>query len=143
MKVNKKNKLALVSLVFMATNPEKRVRVQDLSETQKISTTHFLGQIFRNLRQAGIVKSVRGPGGGYELARPTNEITVNDVLTATGEKTNSWVEGVDSNTAQARAVLNYFTSAEKKVQDEFNTTLAEICEAESNVVQFPTASKAA
>ncbi len=43
----------------------------------------FLEQIFNKLKKAGIVKSIRGPRGGYVMTRPCNEITVGDVLRLT------------------------------------------------------------
>lgn len=143
MKVTQKSKLALVSLVHMARNTTQRLRVQDLAEKQTFST-HFLEQIFRNLRMAGIVRSVRGPGGGYELARPLNKISVTDVLAALGESTSAWGEKI-SETPEAMLVSGYLSSAEEKVQKDFaNTTLEQILGVAAvidNVVQFPTPGK--
>lgn len=139
MKVTQKSKLALVSLVHMARNATQRVRVQDLAEKQTFST-HFLEQIFRNLRMAGIVRSVRGPGGGYELARPLNKISVTDVLAALGENTSAWGDKI-SDTPEAMLVSGCLSSAEEKVQKDFaNTTLEQILGVAvvvDNVVQFP------
>ena len=140
MKVTQKSKLALVSLVHMARNTTQRVRVQDLAEKQTFSA-HFLEQIFRNLRMAGIVRSVRGPGGGYELAKPINKISVTDVLSALGEHTSAWGEKI-SDTPEAMLVSGYLSSVEEKVQKDFaNITLEQILGVSAvidNVVQFPT-----
>lgn len=59
------------------------VRTQDLAEEMKVSL-HFLEQIMRKLRMVGMVKSVRGPGGGYVLARRETPITAFDVAKAVG-----------------------------------------------------------
>jgi Rrf2 family iron-sulfur cluster assembly transcriptional regulator len=143
MKVTQKSKLALVSLVSMAKNTKKRVRVQDLATEQNF-TTHFLEQIFRNLRMAGIVRSVRGPGGGYELARENDKITVKDVLAALGEDGASWGENM-SETPEAKMIANCLNEAEEKVRQIFaNTTLAGMLATQSdsnNVVQFPGSEK--
>jgi Rrf2 family transcriptional regulator, iron-sulfur cluster assembly transcription factor len=41
--------------------------------------------LFSKLKRAGLLQSVRGPGGGYELARPLGEVTVSDIIAAVGE----------------------------------------------------------
>jgi Rrf2 family protein len=57
------------------------VQVRIISERQAIPT-RYLEQIFRRLRQASLVISKRGPGGGYTLARPASAITLRQVLEA-------------------------------------------------------------
>ena len=57
------------------------VRVQEISERQGIPI-RYLEQIFQKLRRAGLVESKRGPGGGYMLARPSDRISLADVLRA-------------------------------------------------------------
>jgi Rrf2 family iron-sulfur cluster assembly transcriptional regulator len=61
------------------------VSINILSETENISSV-FLEQIFFRLRRAGIVASVRGPGGGFYFARPLKELTVKAILDAAGEE---------------------------------------------------------
>ncbi len=60
------------------------VRLQEISKRQAISL-HYLEQLFRKLRTGSVVKSVRGPGGGYVLSRSMDEITISDVLKSVGE----------------------------------------------------------
>ncbi|GHV37758.1 Fe-S cluster assembly transcriptional regulator IscR [Spirochaetia bacterium] len=60
------------------------VSINILSESENISSV-FLEQIFFKLRKAGIVSSVRGPGGGFNFARPLKELTVKEILDAAGE----------------------------------------------------------
>jgi Rrf2 family protein len=67
------------------TNPKNTVRVSDIAARQKLAVT-YLEQIFSKLRQGGIVESVKGPGGGYKLARPANKITTLDIIKAVGEE---------------------------------------------------------
>src|SRR6185369_13010050 len=57
-------------------------QIQDISRRQQISP-RYLEQIFQNLKRAGILKSKRGPQGGYCLAKKLDEITVLDILNAT------------------------------------------------------------
>ncbi len=57
-------------------------QIQDISRRQEISP-RYLEQIFQNLKRAGILKSKRGPQGGYFLARTPDKITVLEILNAT------------------------------------------------------------
>ena len=76
---------AMLDLTFHSNgNP---VRLQEISNRQAISL-HYLEQLFRKLRTGRVVKSVRGPGGGYVLARSMDEITMKDVLECVGENIN-------------------------------------------------------
>jgi Rrf2 family iron-sulfur cluster assembly transcriptional regulator len=61
------------------------VSVGSLSEYEDISPV-FLEQIFFKLRKAGIVSSVRGPGGGFSFAQPPETVTVREILLAAGEE---------------------------------------------------------
>jgi Rrf2 family iron-sulfur cluster assembly transcriptional regulator len=63
------------------------VSISSLSEQEDISPV-FLEQIFFKLRKAGIVSSVRGPGGGFYFARPLEKLTIKDILDAAGEELN-------------------------------------------------------
>ncbi len=76
---------AMLDLTFHSSgNP---VRLQEISTRQSISL-HYLEQLFRKLRTGKAVKSVRGPGGGYVLARSMDEISIKDVLDCVGENIN-------------------------------------------------------
>jgi Rrf2 family iron-sulfur cluster assembly transcriptional regulator len=65
----------------------KPVSINILSEQENISPV-FLEQIFFNLRKAGIVTSVRGPGGGFCFARSPDKLTIKEILDAAGEELN-------------------------------------------------------
>ena len=60
------------------------VQIKDISQRQQIPQ-RYLEQIFHKLKKAKIVKSVRGPGGGYFLAREPGKITVGDIIQAMRE----------------------------------------------------------
>jgi len=60
------------------------VSINSLSEAEDISPI-FLEQIFFHLKKAGLVKSVRGPGGGFNLTLPPEKMTVREILAAAGE----------------------------------------------------------
>ena len=75
----------MVALTDLALEGGARlVSLSDLSARQNVSLA-YLEQLFVKLRRAGLVESVRGPGGGYRLARSASDIRVSDVLEAVDE----------------------------------------------------------
>jgi Rrf2 family iron-sulfur cluster assembly transcriptional regulator len=62
----------------------KPVALADIAERQDISLS-YLEQLFAKLRRGGLVTSVRGPGGGYRLSRPSNELRIADIIVAVDE----------------------------------------------------------
>ncbi|CAG0911736.1 unnamed protein product, partial [Cyprideis torosa] len=68
------------------------VSLGDISRRQDISLP-YLEQLFVKLRRADLVESVRGPGGGYRLARPASEIRIVDVLAAVDESVDAMHKG--------------------------------------------------
>lgn len=83
MKVSTKGRYALRLLIDIAINgKEKPVSLKEVSERQNISMK-YLEQIILMLNDAGYLKSVRGPKGGYNLLKDPSEITVGDVLRIT------------------------------------------------------------
>lgn len=88
MRLTSKGRYAVRAILDLTFNSNGRpVRLQEISERQNISL-HYLEQLFRRLRKGSVVKSVRGPGGGYVLARSMDEISVKDVLVSVGENIN-------------------------------------------------------
>lgn len=93
MKLSTKGRYAMVALAELALQPEgTRLSLTDLSERQKISLP-YLEQLFVKLRRAQLVESVRGPGGGYMLARPSSEIRVAEILAAVDETVSAMHTG--------------------------------------------------
>ncbi len=85
MKLSTKGRYAVVALADIALqNGDKLVTLAEISGRQDISLP-YLEQLFVKLRRAALVESVRGPGGGYRLARPASEIRIVDVLAAVDE----------------------------------------------------------
>jgi Rrf2 family iron-sulfur cluster assembly transcriptional regulator len=85
MKLSTKGRYAMVALADLAlAREEERVSLAEISRRQDISLP-YLEQLFVKLRRAGLVESVRGPGGGYRLARPPETIRVSDILQAVDE----------------------------------------------------------
>ena len=86
MKLSTKGRYAVTALADIALNGEARpVTLAEISERQDISLA-YLEQLFVRLRRAGIVESVRGPGGGYLLARVPEEMRISDIMVAVDER---------------------------------------------------------
>jgi len=81
-RVSTRGRYALRAVIDVALNSEKGPRARrDIAKGQGISAD-YVAQLFRLLREAGIVRGVRGPGGGYALARDVASITAGDVVRA-------------------------------------------------------------
>jgi len=83
MRLSTKSRYGLRALFDIAYNcGSNPTQIQDISRRQQISP-RYLEQIFQNLKRAGILKSKRGPQGGYTLARKPEDITLLEILNAT------------------------------------------------------------
>ena len=83
MKLTTRGRFAVNAMLDLAMNTGNNVpvRLEDISERQNISKP-YLEQLFNKLRRNGLVKSLRGPGGGYVLARKANEINIAEIVHA-------------------------------------------------------------
>ncbi|PKU25101.1 Rrf2 family transcriptional regulator [Telmatospirillum siberiense] len=85
MKLSTKGRYAVMAMVDLACNSNgSPVALADIADRQEISLS-YLEQLFGKLRKGGLVKSVRGPGGGYLLARPAPQTRVSDIILAVDE----------------------------------------------------------
>lgn len=85
MKLSTKGRYAMVALADLAlVKSDDLVSLAEVSRRQDISLP-YLEQLFVKLRRAGLVEAVRGPGGGYKLARSPTEIRISEVLQAVEE----------------------------------------------------------
>ncbi len=85
MKLSTKGRYAVTAMMDLAIHDrEGPVTLADISNCQGISLS-YLEQLFAKLRQSGLVEGVRGPGGGYRLGKPSNQISVADIVVAVDE----------------------------------------------------------
>jgi Rrf2 family iron-sulfur cluster assembly transcriptional regulator len=94
MRLSTKGRYAVMAMADLAGHvPEshnqaqaeiKPVALADIAERQDISLS-YLEQLFAKLRRGGLVTSVRGPGGGYRLSRPSHELRIADIIVAVDE----------------------------------------------------------
>jgi Rrf2 family transcriptional regulator, iron-sulfur cluster assembly transcription factor len=85
MRLTTKGRFAVTAMVDLAMRGDNGpVTLAAISERQKISLS-YLEQLFGKLRRNNIVKSVRGPGGGYQLARSAAQIPISEIILAVDE----------------------------------------------------------
>jgi Rrf2 family iron-sulfur cluster assembly transcriptional regulator len=89
MRLTTKGRYAVTAMLDLALRQgQGPISLAEISERQGISLS-YLEQLFTKLRRSDLVKSTRGPGGGYTLSRPADDIAVADVITAVDEKVDS------------------------------------------------------
>jgi Rrf2 family iron-sulfur cluster assembly transcriptional regulator len=97
MKLSTKGRYAMVALTDLALAGEKireegLVSLSEIAKRQDISLP-YLEQLFVKLRRAGLVEAVRGPGGGYRLARVPSEIRISEIMEAVEETVSAMHSG--------------------------------------------------
>jgi len=99
MKLSTKGRYAMVALADLALQSgDKLTTLAEISERQDVSLP-YLEQLFVKLRRAELVQSVRGPGGGYRLARRPSEIRVVEILAAVDETVSAMHTGAGASGA--------------------------------------------
>ncbi len=89
MQLTSKGRYAVAAMVDLARHQDEGpITLASISERQFISLS-YLEQLFRKLRENGLVDSVRGPGGGYLLAKPAQDITISVIMNAVNETINT------------------------------------------------------
>ncbi len=127
MRLTSKGRYAVRAMLDLTQHSKGHpVRLQEISTRQNISL-HYLEQLFRKLRNGQSVKSVRGPGGGYVLARSMDEITIKDVLDCVGENINpakdiTGTEAESANTVEFHLSKNYFSNLAIIMREYLQTT---------------------
>ena len=89
MRLSSKGRYAVMAMADLARHcraaePVKAVSLAEIARRQDLSLA-YLEQLFTQLRRSGLVNSVRGPGGGYRLARAASDLAVADIVAAVDE----------------------------------------------------------
>ncbi len=101
MKLSSRTQYAIKAMLELANSPKSSISLNSLSTTQNISLS-YLEQIFAALRKNQLVNSVRGPGGGYLIAKPLEAITIADIVIAIDPPLSKCAEyQADSNISKA------------------------------------------
>jgi Rrf2 family transcriptional regulator, iron-sulfur cluster assembly transcription factor len=119
MRLTTKGRFAVTAMVDLAMRQTKGpVTLAAISERQHISLS-YLEQLFGKLRRAKLVSSVRGPGGGYNLAQPAQGISVADIVTAVDEPLDATQCGGKENCHDDRRCMTHdlWATLNEKMQD--------------------------
>lgn len=84
MQITTKGRYAITAMLDLAIHSSAPVNLTKISERQNISLS-YLEQLFAKLRKSGLVKSIRGPGGGYSLNQETKDINISQIIEAVDE----------------------------------------------------------
>lgn len=79
MKLQVSSRLAIFALLELAADPQKQVSVSDIGEKYGASA-HHLAKVMHTLGRAGLVRSIRGVGGGYSFSGNARRVTLLDVI---------------------------------------------------------------
>ena len=86
MRITTSGRYGLMAILkLIALDRGNPISIRELASIESISP-EFLEQIFFRLRKSGIIKSTRGPGGGFQMNQDPNEVTVKDIFDAAGEE---------------------------------------------------------
>ncbi|PQA49390.1 Fe-S cluster assembly transcriptional regulator IscR [Amnimonas aquatica] len=107
MRLTTKGRYAVTAMLDLALNAQKGpVNLSDISERQSISVS-YLEQLFAKLRKSALVSSVRGPGGGYQLARTAGDIYVAQIIDAVDESVDATRCGGQGDCQQGATCLTH------------------------------------
>jgi len=129
MRLTTKGRFAVTAMVDLAMRQTRGpVTLAAISERQHISLS-YLEQLFGKLRRAKLVSSVRGPGGGYNLAQPVQGITVADIVTAVDETLDATQCGGRENCHEEKRCMTHdlWATLNEKMYDYLSSvTLADL-----------------
>ena len=151
MRLTTKGRFAVTAMVDLALRQNRGpVTLAAISERQHISLS-YLEQLFGKLRRAKLVTSVRGPGGGYNLAGPTQNISVASIVTAVDEPMDATQCGGKENCHDDKRCMTHdlWATLNEKMYDYLSSvTLADLVAHQNGkqiavIKDFRTAEKAA
>jgi Rrf2 family iron-sulfur cluster assembly transcriptional regulator len=129
MRLTTKGRFAVTAMLDLALRHGKGpVTLAGISERQDISLS-YLEQLFGKLRRHHLVDSVRGPGGGYTLAKQLDEVSVADIIRAVDEPVDATQCGGKDNCHDEHRCMTHdlWTSLNKKIYEYLDSvTLGEL-----------------
>lgn len=148
MNLTTKGRYAVMAMVDLALNANsKPVSLAEIAVRQDIAL-NYLEQIFMRLRRAGMVNSVRGPGGGYVLGLDPKDMTISDIVVAVDEsikmtRCSDESEGGCSK-AKAKCIThNLWEGLSRKIYEYLNSiSLDDVCKRRIVLVNLPKESSA-
>lgn len=135
MRLTTKGRFAVTAMLDLAMNENGRpVTLAGISERQNISLS-YLEQLFSRLRQDGLVKSVRGPGGGYRVAKDLDDVSVSDIIRAVDEQIDATQCGGNENCRGETRCMTHdlWTALNHKILDYLEgVSLAQLVESQKS-----------
>ena len=131
MNISAKTEYACIAVLELAARYDqgRPVRIRDIAEANGIPS-RFLVQILLQLKNAGLVTSVRGAAGGYQLAGDPAEISLGDVMAVVEGKANVICSNTSAETSVSRALQCAWRQIADRQQAELDAlTLAELADA--------------
>ncbi len=126
MRITTKGEYALRALfdLISATKTTHVAKLEDIAKRQDIPVS-YLEQLFRKLRRAKIVASLRGPAGGYSLLRSAKDITIREVIEAVGDRPMGKPKAQKASTKEAQKVAKILEMSDKAITEVLNRTLGD------------------
>ncbi len=143
MQIPRKIEYALRAMIHLADVPEGVANGNQIAEAEHIPK-YFLEKVIRDLMRSGLVRSRRGPGGGYQLGRPAEAISFKDIIEAVEGPINLNVCLEDSNTCSLQPRCRMFRvweHGQRALLEVFSqTNLQQIASSKTPVPVFTAAS---
>jgi Rrf2 family protein len=138
MRMSTKGHHATRIMIFLANSPNRPVSKAEIAEGENISPA-YLQQVMSTLTHAGLVQSYRGKAGGFALAQPAGEVTVQQVLQATeGRFELSPCLTLECPRAEVCAAHLLWVQAASRVNDLFeSTTIADLARTTRSLQESP------
>ncbi|QUE85844.1 MULTISPECIES: cysteine metabolism transcriptional regulator CymR [Exiguobacterium] len=133
MKISTKGRYGLTIMIALARETDNKPLSLKKIATRHELPEHYLEQLIGPLRNGGLVKSVRGAYGGYQLVKPAEEITAGEIIRLL-EGPLTIVEDSEADDAVKRKLWDKIKVAIETVLDE--TTLADLAEEDTNGYMF-------
>ena len=139
MRVGSKGRYAVTAVIFLAKQDKKMpMPLAEIAKLHEISLS-YLEQLFARLRRQGLVKSVRGPGGGYFLSRPAEKILISDIVAAVEEPTNRERASASKSGLDGSETMALWDALGNQVYGFLSSvSVADICERRIKPTEQPT-----
>ena len=107
MKLTTRGRYAVTAMLDLALHKDQGpVCLSDISERQEISLS-YLEELFSRLRRGNLVESIRGPGGGYRIVNPLEQVAISDIVKAVNESVDTTQCGGQKNCHQQGRCLTH------------------------------------
>ena len=138
MRVKNKGRYAVTAVICLARHDKKMpMQLAEIATLHEISLS-YLEQLFAKLKRQGLVKSVRGPGGGYFLSRPAEKILISEVIAAVEEPTSRERRSASKSGLDGSETLALWDALGNQVYGFLSSdSVADVCERRIECAETP------